>query len=91
MFSIWLFHTNRGQPYIKEDATANGFDSIWRRFMIKAIENTELKEKFTEHDLRAKVASDITSKHASILLGHSSIEFTNRVYRRKPIIIKPAK
>ena len=34
--SIWLFHTNRGQPYIKENATADGFDSIWQRFMEKA-------------------------------------------------------
>lgn len=41
---IWLFHTNKGQPYIKEDGTANGFDSIWRRFMNKALKETKLQE-----------------------------------------------
>jgi len=87
--STWLFHTNRGQPYIKDDATANGFDSIWQRFMKKALEKSDLKERFTEHDLRAKVASDTESEHARILLGHANIEITNRVYRRKATKVKP--
>ena len=81
--SIWLFHTNKGQPYIKENGTANGFDSIWRRFMNKALKETKLKERFTEHDLRAKVASDINTEHARQLLGHASTEITERIYRRK--------
>jgi len=88
--SIWLFHTNKGQPYIKDDGTANGFDSIWRRFMNKALKETKLTERFTEHDLRAKVASDIELKHATNLLGHSSVEFTNRVYRRNANTITPS-
>lgn len=89
--SIWLFHTNRGQPYIKENATADGFDSIWQRFMKKVLENTELKERFTEHDLRAKVASDIESEHARQLLGHANTGITERVYRRKTEVIRPVK
>jgi len=88
--SIWLFHTNKGQPYIKEDGTANGFDSIWRRFMNKALKETKLIERFTEHDLRAKVASDIESEHARQLLGHSTREFTERIYRRKTETAKPS-
>ena len=91
IYSIWLFHTNRGQPYIKEDATANGFDSIWKRFMNKAIEKTALKERFTEHDLRAKVASDAGAEHARLLLGHANIEITERIYRRKAEVIKPTR
>jgi integrase len=91
VLSIWLFHTNRGQPYLKPNGTANGFDSIWQRFMAKALANTKLKERFTEHDLRAKVASETGSEHAKQMLGHSSTQITNRVYRRKPELIKPAK
>lgn len=91
ILSIWLFHTNRGQPYVKADGTANGFDSIWQRFMAKALRNTNLQERFTEHDLRAKVASEAESEHAKQMLGHSSSEITNRVYRRKPELIRPAK
>lgn len=90
VLSIWLFHTNRGQPYLKENGTANGFDSIWQRFVANAISKTNLKSKFTEHDLRAKVASDIGIEHAQKLLGHSSSEITERIYRRKPEIIKPS-
>lgn len=48
-------------------------------------------ERFTEHDLRAKVASDTNIEHAQKLLGHSSSEITNRIYRRKPEKIKPYK
>lgn len=85
------FHTNRGQPYIKENATADGFDSIWQRFMKKALEKTALKERFTEHDLRAKVASDTESEHARQLLGHATQEITERIYRRKANLVKPTR
>ena len=89
--SIWLLHTNKGQPYIKEDGAANGFDSIWRRFINKALNETDLRERFTEHDLRAKVASDIGSEQARQLLGHSNIQFTERTYRRKAEKVTPFK
>lgn len=89
--SIWLFHTRKGQPYIKPDGNTSGFDSIWQRFMHKALEETELKEKFREHDLRAKTASDIEAEHARQLLGHSNMAMTQRVYRRKPERVKPAR
>ena len=91
ILSVWLFHTNRGQPYIKNNGSANGFDSIWQRFIRKALDKTNLKERFTEHDLRAKVASDTESLHAMKLLGHSNSEITERIYRRKAYTIKPTK
>lgn len=90
ILSLWLFHTNRGQPYIKDNGTANGFDSIWQRFMQKATRQTSLINRFTEHDLRAKVASDLELEHARMLLGHSSSVMTDRVYRRKPNRVKPS-
>lgn len=89
ILSVWLFHTNRGQPYIKENGTANGFDSIWQRFMAKVLNETKLEAKFTEHDLRAKAASDTKIEHARSLLGHANSELTERIYRRKPEIVKP--
>ena len=81
--SIWIFQTRQGQPYIKEDGTANGFDSIWQRFMNKVLSQTNVQNKFTEHDLRAKVASDTDENHALQLLRHSNLNTTNRIYRRK--------
>lgn len=91
ILSIWLFHTNRGQPYIKDDGSAAGFSSIWQRFMARVMKDTRITERFTEHDLRAKVASDTDGDHARRLLGHSNIQITERVYRRKPEMIQPTK
>lgn len=65
------------------------FDSIWQRFISKVLDNTGLKEKFTEHDLRAKVASDASLDHAQKLLEHASPTTTLKVYRRKAELIKP--
>ena len=59
--------------------------------MKKALDKTKLKERFTEHDLRAKVASDTESEHARQLLGHTNIEITERIYRRKADKVKPIK
>ncbi len=91
IYSIWLFHTNKGQPYIKADSTANGFDSIWGRFMEKVLSGTKVQERFTEHDLRAKVASDNELVHAQRLLGHSSSSITEKIYVRKAYKVKPTK
>jgi integrase len=89
--SQWLFHTNTGQPYIKDDGNAAGFSSIWQRFMAKVLAETKVKERFTEHDLRAKVASDVDAEHARKLLGHATAQITQKVYRRRPEYVVPAK
>ena len=44
-----------------------------------------------EHGLRAKVASEIELEHAAKLLSHSDAKITDRVYRRQPVSVKPAK
>ncbi len=59
--------------------------------MNKALKETKLIKRFTEHDLRAKVASDIEIGHAQKLLGHKSSEVTERVYRRKAVKVTPLK
>ncbi|MHB1529909.1 MAG: tyrosine-type recombinase/integrase [Acidiferrobacteraceae bacterium] len=86
----WVFCTKRGECYGKADGSANGWDSLWQRFMARLLTETDLKERFTEHDLRAKCASDAKSlEHAQQLLAHASPATTKRVYRRKPEHVKP--
>ena len=57
--------------------------------MKKAIEKGGLEERFTFNDLRSKSASDTADViEASERLGHSSIDLTRRVYRRRPAKVK---
>ncbi|MDC0068377.1 hypothetical protein OAL10_06245 [Gammaproteobacteria bacterium] len=59
--------------------------------MTKAIKETDLIEKFTEHDLRAKASSDLdTDFDAQKLLAHSSASLTNKHYRRRGKVVDPA-
>ncbi len=88
--SVWLFCTTQGQPYIKEDGNTSGFDSQWQRAMQKALKDTKLQVKFTEHDLCAKTASDVeTLEQAANMRGHLNKTTTDKVYRRKPNIVLP--
>jgi integrase len=91
--SPFLFCTRKGTGYINE-ATGNpsGWKSLWQRFFARVLAETKVTENFTEHDLRAKVASDADSlQHAMELLSHADAAITQRVYRRKATIIQPAK
>ena len=56
--------------------------------MQKALDQTNLEERFTEHDLRAKTGSDTDERHANELLDHASDALTKRVYRRKARTVK---
>lgn len=87
--SKWLFRTNRGNPYIREDGTANAFDSLWQRFMRKVVDAGV--GRFQEKDLRKKTASEIPLDHAQQLLGHASASTTERHYRILGDRVKPAK
>jgi len=72
--------------------TNNAFDSLWARFMSKALTETALVERFQERDLRAKSASDEDSlEAASKRLGHTQQEITKLVYRRKGEVVQPLK
>lgn len=89
----FLFCTREGKGYIDEKTgRTNGFDSMWQRFMARVMKETKVTERFTEHDLRAKAASDTESEeHARALLSHASIQTTRSIYRRKPERVKPGK
>lgn len=90
--SPYVFCTRRGEPYFNDETgTANGFDSIWQRFMDRVVAEGGI-ERFHERDLRAKAATDAEDlAHAQALLDHSSSATTRKVYRRKPEAVKPGR
>jgi integrase len=80
--TMYLFATRTGSPY-----TSDGFRSIWQRRMNKFV--AAGNQRFTEHDIRAKTASDTDAAHANEIMRHNSIAFTERVYRRKLATVRP--
>lgn len=84
--SPFLFCKRDGQGYIDEaTGECHGWDSMWQRFVDRVLRETNVKERFTEHDLRAKVGSDAESlEKARALLQHADARTTQRIYRRKP-------
>lgn len=91
--SPFLFCNKRGEGYIDEKTgEAHGWGSMWQRFMDRVLAETKAKERFTEHDLRAKCASDAGSlTHAQQLLAHADSATTQRIYRRRPERVRPLK
>lgn len=90
VLSPHLFCNRRGECYVKDDGSANGWDSLWQRFMDRLLVETKITQRFTEHDLRAKCASDAeTLEHAQQLLAHADGSTTKRIYRRKAEHVKP--
>lgn len=83
---LYLFCTRMGQPY-----TVEGLSSIWQRKMKQALNVGILRERFTDHDLRAKTGSDTELEHAAKLLAHLDAKTTQRHYRRKIPIVRPLK
>lgn len=90
VLSSHLFCNRRGECYMKENGTANGWDSMWGRFMDRLLTETKIEKRFTEHDMRAKCGSDLdTLAHAQQLLAHADSRTTKKIYRRKPERVKP--
>ena len=89
--SPFLFCNREGECYIDETTgEAHGWDSMWQRFMDRVLAETKVTERFTEHDLRAKCASDAGSlEHARALLAHADSRTTDAVYRRRPERVQP--
>ena len=84
--SPFLFCNAAGKCYLDESkGTASGFNNLWQNFMARVLKETKVTQRFTEHDLRAKCASDAESlEKARALLAHATTATTLRVYRRKP-------
>ena len=89
--SPWVFCTDVGESYAREDGSANAWESMWGRFMDRVVRETGI-ERFQERDLRAKAATDADSlAHAQALLDHASAATTKRIYRRLPERVKPGR
>ena len=90
-FSQYLFCNRKGESYYDvETGRAGGWESMWRGFLARVLTETKVQERFTEHDLRAKCASDAaTLEHARALLAHADSRLTNRIYRRRPEYVSP--
>lgn len=93
VLSPFLFCNRTGACYLDEaTGTAKAFNKSWQTFIGRVLEETKLTERFTEHDLRAKVGSDAESlERAQQLLAHADARMTKRVYRRKPEVVAPTK
>ena len=89
--STLLFCTREAKPYIVEETgKSSAWASMWQRFMARVMAETKVTQHFTEHDLRAKCASDAPSlDHARALLSHADARTTEVIYRRKPERVKP--
>lgn len=89
--SPFLFCNRDGKGYFNETTgRAGGWESLWRGFFARVMDETKVVDRFTEHDLRAKCASDAkTLEHATALLSHADSKITERVYRRKPEFVEP--
>ncbi|MDN3519785.1 tyrosine-type recombinase/integrase [Aquisalimonas lutea] len=84
----YVFCNRRGDCYLRADGRAEGWNSMWRRFMDRVLTETQVSERFTDHDLRGKAASDAESlERAQQLLGHADPVTTQRAYRRGPAFI----
>lgn len=89
--SEYLFVARTGKPYF-DGENNSAFKSMWQRAMRKALEETELEESFTEHDLCSKTASDVeTVEEAARLRGHTNTRTTEENYRVKPNVVVPHK
>ena len=86
-----IFCDRLGKCYFDEETgRAGGWDSMWRGFSARVLQETKVEQKFTEHDLRAKCASDAsTLEHARALLAHVDSRLADRVYRRRPEFVAP--
>jgi integrase len=83
--SLFVFHTRAGRPYIKDDGTTSGFDSVWQRHARRWREGGG--KHFTEHDLRKVRASQMSQKQAQALLNHATGATTGR-YQLGPKVLE---
>ncbi|MBU0750715.1 MAG: integrase [Gammaproteobacteria bacterium] len=91
VLSAFLFCTRKGEGYMDETTgECHTWKSMWQRFMDRVLSETQVKTRFTEHDLRAKCASDAsTLEQARALLSHADARTTEAIYRRKPEVVQP--
>ncbi|MES9868341.1 MAG: tyrosine-type recombinase/integrase [Sedimenticola sp.] len=82
-FATHLFCDRNGRSYIDEGLITPRFDQLWRKTMKRALQETNLKERFQERDIRAKTATDAddSGQNATEILGHGN-SLTTKIYIR---------
>ena len=89
--SLFVFHTRAGEPYYRvnengqRESQPSGWDSMFKRAMTRYVKAGG--KRFTDHDIRAKAASDTTLQQAQDMLDHTTPNITERVYRRGKRVI----
>lgn len=82
--SRYFFTAKSGEPY-----TADGFRTIWQKWMKRALAETELEQSFQERSIRNWVGSTSESdQEAADRLGNS-IDIARKHYRNKPNVVTP--
>lgn len=85
-----VFVNREGRSYIKPNKMCRGFQSMWKRWMVKV--EAQHGFKFNEKQLRVKVGSDQkTTSDTAELLGHSDEKVAKKHYRAKPIRLETGK
>jgi len=79
---LHLFCNRQGQPY-----TSSGFRAIWQRAMRAALQSGRVQERFTEHDIRGKAATDAEAAgmNAQKLLAHRHRNTTDGYIKAKKV------
>ena len=83
--SIYLFHNKRGQSYLADDRSYEGFSSMWSRWMAKLPK----EKRFGVGTLRNLVGSQDDLATASERLGHASTATTKKFYRSNVTNVTP--
>jgi integrase len=83
--SIYLFHNRRGQSYLSDDRSFEGFSSMWSRWMAKLPK----EKRFGVRTLRNLVGSQDDLATASERLGHASSTTTQKHYRSNTSQVTP--
>lgn len=87
----FLFTNNQGKGFVNEvTGRANGFDTLWQRYMDAVMDRTAVTTRIKEKTLRAYVSDASDSiEDAANRLGHTTTATTEKHYRKKPRRITP--
>ena len=83
--SKYLFKTRTGECQLKDDNTATGFESQWKRWQQKLPKD----KRFAERSIRNLVGSQDELEIASERLGHASTATTKKFYRSNVTNVTP--
>ena len=84
--SPYLFKTDKGGSYLKEDNTCHGFQTIWQYWQNNYFPPDKQYSERSIRKTNANVGDLLTNSER---LGHASTSTTQKFYRNKPIRVAP--